>query len=186
MVSTDVWAFANAFHEDIGLDVALLFPPWLENGLGPCHAVWSERIMALFSGTCGQICPAAIPAGLFQHGTLFYCTQATRGRRSRLVNRALSPFQRQITGRMLIRSHLEIISLLLLKYSWMSIFSVVRTEWTCGEWRLYLQHALLLFLMPSCVYYFFSHIACGWPWAVSLPVTVINWALRENHYFNMN
>ncbi len=121
MVSTDVWAFANAFHEDIGLDVALLFPPWLENGLGPCHAGWSERIMALFSGTCGQICPAAIPAGLFQHGTLFYCTQATRGRLSRLVNRALSslplqamsPFQRQITGRMLIRSHLEIISLLL-------------------------------------------------------------------------
>lgn len=54
MVSTDVWAFANAFHEDIGLDVALLFPPWLENGLGPCHAGWSERIMALFSGTIQQ------------------------------------------------------------------------------------------------------------------------------------
>lgn len=48
MVLTDVWAFANAFHEDIGLDLSLLFPLWLESGLGPCHAGWSERIMVLF------------------------------------------------------------------------------------------------------------------------------------------
>lgn len=48
MVLTDVWAFANAFHEDIGLDLSLIFPPWLESGLGPCHAGRSERIMVLF------------------------------------------------------------------------------------------------------------------------------------------
>jgi len=158
-------AFANAFHEDIGLDLSLLFPLWLESGLGPCHAGRSERIMVLFFKRhvdrvvqqpfqkdyfIMEPCFIVIKQDVVDWGgcLIEHCLHW----RSRL-----SPFQWQITERMLRRFHLEIVNLHLQKNSWMSIFSGSQKELNCGEWGLYLRDVAVC----DAIMYFLSHITCG-------------------------